>query len=113
VRTPAVVSLIPVLALVVALPAPALGAEKREPAPTDTPALAAEDFPALRPIAPLAQAGRRSSGSTESVDERVLIAATYWLLIGGLALRRVTRRAEEPPTPFSGWEFGPAPPLPR
>jgi hypothetical protein len=66
------------------------------PAATDTPALAADDFPALRPIAPVAQAAPRSPGSGGGPDERVLIAATYWLVIGGLALRRVTRRTPQP-----------------
>jgi len=66
------------------------------PGPTDTPALAANDFPALRPIAAVAQATPRSPGSGGGPNEPVLIAATYWLLIGGLALRRVTRRTPAP-----------------
>ena len=73
--------------------APALGQERPKPAPTETPAIGPEDFPRLRPIAPVAQATPAStaSGGIEA-DERVLIAATYWLLLGGVALRRARRR---------------------
>lgn len=74
--------------------APALGQERAKPAPTETPAIGPEDFPPLRPIAPVAQSARAStaSGGIEA-DGRVLIAATYWLLLGGVALRRARRQA--------------------
>jgi hypothetical protein len=74
--------------------APALGQERPKPAPTETPAIGPEDFPPLRPIAPVAQTTQAStaSGGIEA-DGRVLLAATYWLLLGGVALRRARRQA--------------------
>ena len=71
------------------------------------PAVAAEDFPALRPIAP-------ADPADGGVDERVLIPALYWLAIGGLVLRRrLTRQAEEAGPPVAGWVLAYGPPLPR
>ena len=73
----------------------------------------ADNFPALLPMdsTPQDTPGATASGAL-GPDERVLIAATYWLLLGALALRRVTRRAQPDETPVSGWTLGPAPPLP-
>jgi hypothetical protein len=107
VRTPAAASLALVLVCLFAAPAAA--------ATTDTPAVAAEDFPALRPIAPEPPATTSRTASAGGVDERVLVAAMYWLVIGGLALRRrITRRIEEESAvPVAGWVLAHGPPLPR
>jgi hypothetical protein len=71
----------------------------------------AESFPALLPMSATKSSDRPASQGL-GPDERVLIAATYWLLIGGLALRRVTRTPTGPSTPVSSSDFGHAPPLP-
>ena len=93
--------------------APALG---QEPAGPVVAAEFAQTFPALLPMDPAprehAVPAAAASGAL-GPDERVLVAATYWLLIGMLALRRVTRRDEPVPAPVSGWAFGLAPPVPR
>jgi hypothetical protein len=114
VRILALVSLVLAGICVLGVAATTLGQAEATPPRTETVALEPKDFPPLRPIAPVAQAAPRSPASGGAgADERVLIAATYWLLLGGLALRRVTRRAQGPSTPVSGWDFGHAPPLPK
>lgn len=93
------------------LTAPALG---QEPAQPVVAAEFADDFPALLPMRATAHddAGSTASGAL-GPDERALIAAAYWLLLGGVALRRVTRRSPDDSTPVSSWDFGHAPPVPR
>lgn len=70
-------------------------------------------FPAFLPMESTASEDPRPTASGAlGPDGRALVAAAYWALLGALALRRVTRRAEEP-VPTSSWEFGTAPPVPR
>ena len=73
-----------------------------------------KSFPALLPVDQTAKPRATSSGSL-GPDERVLLAAGYWLLIGALVLRRrATRRVDRgDPVPVAGWVLGYAPPLPR
>lgn len=81
------------------------------PASAATPVLAPEfekSFPALQPLEPTSE-----DTSAFGPDDRVLLAATYWLVIAAFALRRVARRPEHDPTPTVGWVLGYAPPLPR
>jgi hypothetical protein len=72
----------------------------------------AESFPALLPVQATAKTESAASGAL-GPDERVMLAATYWLVIAAFALRRVARRPEHDPTPTVGWALGYAPPLPR
>ena len=99
-----------VLTLVCALglSAPAFA---QEPAKPVVAAEFAESFPALLPMSPTTGSNATASQGL-GLDETALIPATYWLLIGGLALRRVTRRRETPATPVSGRSLGPALPVP-
>jgi len=81
------------------------------PASAATPVLAPEfekSFPELQPLE-----STQKDASAFGPDDRVLLAATYWVLIGAFALRRVARRPEHDPTPTVGWVLGYAPPLPR
>ena len=72
----------------------------------------ANSFPALLPVQETAKADPPASGAL-GPDERVLLAATFWLLLAGLAISRAGRRPEHDPTPITGWVLGYAPPLPR
>ena len=58
-------------------------------------------FPALLPIAADREAEPAASGAL-GPDERVLLAATFWLLLAGFALWRVAGRPEHDPTPIVG-----------
>jgi hypothetical protein len=71
----------------------------------------ADSFPALVPLE--ATAEDTTASSALGPDERVLLAATFWLLLAGLALWRARRQPEQDPTPVTGWVLGYAPPLPR
>jgi hypothetical protein len=94
---------------VLALAAPATA---REPSgPVVAPEFA-NTFPPLLPVQETARAEPATSGAL-GPDERVLLAATFWLLLAGLALWRVAGRPEHDPTPIVGWVLGYAPPLPR
>jgi len=94
---------------VLALAAPATA---REPSgPVVAPEFA-NTFPPLLPVQETARAEPAASG-TLGPDERVLLAATFWLLLAGFALWRVAGRPEHDPTPIVGWVLGYAPPLPR
>jgi hypothetical protein len=95
--------------LAVALPAPA---SAREPSgPVIAPEFAAS-FPALLPVQETSKPDPTAPGAL-GPDERVLLAATFWLLLAGLAISRSGRRPEHDPTPITGWVLGYAPPLPR
>jgi hypothetical protein len=112
VRILALLSLVLTAVCAFGITSPALA---QEPArPVVAPEFAAS-FPALLPIEPTASEDPSPTASGAlGPDGRALVAATYWLLLGALALRRVTRRAPDPvPVPASGWEFGTAPPVPR
>ena len=81
------------------------------PASAATPVLAPgfqQSFPELRPLE-----STHEDTSAFGPDDRVLLAATYWVVIAAFALRRVARRPEHDPTPTVGWVLGYAPPLPR
>ena len=94
---------------VLGLAAPATA---REPS---GPVLAPEfenSFPALLPVQETAKAESASSGAL-GPDERVLVVASFWLLLAGLAIWRVARKPEHDPAPTVGWVLGYAPPLPR
>ncbi len=94
---------------VLALAAPATA---REPSgPVVAPEFA-NTFPPLLPVQETARAEPATSGAL-GPDERVLLAATFWLLLAGFALWRVAGRPEHDPTPIVGWVLGYAPPLPR
>jgi hypothetical protein len=95
--------------LVVGLTAPA---SAREPSGPVVAAEFAESFPALLPVEETAKTESPASGAL-GADDRVLLAATFWLLLAGLALWRVAGRAEQDPTPITGWVLGYAPSLPR
>lgn len=85
------------------------------PASASEPVVAPEfanSFPALLPIEQTAKPKPAASGAL-GPDERVLLAATFWLLLAGFALWRVAGRPEHDPTPIVGWVLGYAPPLPR
>ncbi len=84
------------------------------PSSAATPVLAPEfeqSFPALQPLESTGQEAKPSGAL--GPDDRVLLAATYWLVIAAFALRRLARRPEHDPTPTVGWVLGYAPPLPR
>jgi len=87
-------------------------ATAREPS---GPVLAPEfenSFPALVPVQETARAESAPSGAL-GPDERVLLAATFWLLLAGVAIWRRGRQPEHDPTPTVGWVLAYAPPLPR
>jgi hypothetical protein len=91
---------------VVGLAAPASASE-----PVIAPEFAAS-FPALLPVQQTAKPDPAASGAL-GPDERVLLAATFWLLLAGFAMWRRARQPEHDPTPTVGWVLGYAPPLPR
>ena len=95
--------------LVVGPAAPASAAESS--GPVVAPGFAAS-FPALLPVQETAKPDPTASGAL-GPDERVLLAATFWLLLAGLAISRRGRQPEQDPTPITGWVLGYAPPLPR
>lgn len=95
--------------LVVGLATPASAAEPS--GPVVAPEFAAS-FPALLPVQETAKPDPTTSGAL-GPDERVLLAATFWLLLAGLAISRSGRQPEHDPTPITGWVLGYAPPLPR
>ena len=100
-----------VLSLVLFLGAVA-PATAREPS---GPVLAPEfenSFPSLVPVQETTKAESAPSGAL-GPDERVLLAATFWLLLASLAIWRRGRQPEHDPTPTVGWVLGYAPPLPR
>ena len=85
------------------------------PANASEPVIAPEfanSFPALLPIEQAAKPEPAASGAL-GPDERVLLAATFWLLLAGFAMWRRGRQPEHDPTPTVGWVLGYAPPLPR
>ena len=68
----------------------ALGQEA--PGPPPPPAPVAEDVPALFPLsAPALPATTAPRVRSTGIAEPAVIAAVYWLLLGGLALRRKTQ----------------------
>lgn len=69
-------------------------------------------FPSLVPVQETTKAESAPSGAL-GPDERVLLAATFWLLLASLAIWRRGRQPEHDPTPTVGWVLGYAPPLPR
>lgn len=86
------------LACTLGLSAPAFG---QEPAKPVVAAEFAESFPALLPMSPTTGSNGTASKGL-ALHETALIPATYWLLLGAFALRRVTRRRESAATPVSG-----------
>jgi hypothetical protein len=95
--------------LVLGLTAPAAA---QEPSGPVVAAEFGDSFPTLLPMEEATERDSPASGAL-GPDERVLLAATYWLLLGGLALRRVRRRVESDWLPAAGWVIGDGPPLPR
>ena len=90
-RILAVVSLLLATLCVPGVAASAFGQSAPTPTAAETPAIGPEDFPPLQPIAPVTTQTASSPSASGGIepDERVLVAATYWLLLAGFALRRV------------------------
>lgn len=92
VRKLALLSLIVVVACVSGVTATALGQDDVRSASRPE---FAEDVPPLLPMSVTKPAA--TSAPVGGIDERILIAAAYWLLLGGVALRRA-RRADATPS---------------
>jgi len=88
VRILAPLSLILTVLCVFAVVTTALGQEAPDPPPPPA-APVAEDVPALFPIGTPALSGTNTPAvRSTGIAEPVVIGAAYWLLLGGLALRR-------------------------
>jgi hypothetical protein len=90
VRILALLTLLIVLASVSVVTASAAGQDDSSRA---TPAFG-EDVPRLLPMTSVEPAGSATPVSRSGIDELALIGAAYWLLLGGVALRRVARPAQ-------------------
>jgi hypothetical protein len=88
VRILALTSLVLALACVFAVTATALGQDDIRTAPTPE---FAEDVPPLLPMTTAEPASARTRLSGTGIDELAVVGAAYWLLLGGVALRRYRR----------------------
>lgn len=87
-RILALLSVLTALASVSFVSATALGQDDISRAPTPE---FAEDVPRLLPMTSTEPAASTARVSPGGIDELAVIAAAYWLLLGGVALRRARR----------------------